>query len=709
MSNNLAQTFYVDPQAVSNSDNIYVTSITLYVKTQPTMGKTVSGMYAPGMQVSLAKTINGVPDPTSVYLNSITRAEYAAINPSPTADVPTTFNFKTPVQLSTGATYAVLIAFDDPGYQLWEAKTGDVILGGSTAFAGVSNFQGQKFNFQNDGTWNPVSSTDICFSVNIAQFTSNTQTVVVADSGVESLSYSSITGTFIGGENVFATNGSYVSAQTISVITGNSTVTGTSTRFLSTFSSNDYIVISTSAGNFIRQVANTPASDTVLYVTEPLPVTNNNARYLKSMIANVYNINQTSNSIILSGSTANSTFYLQTGNTIVGEHSNATATIASVLPITVDQFTPELFITTPSTGYFNPSINFAFVNPSNPSSYTFYSGNDIKFNNNTLTTLPVNSFNGNAAILSRSLEVLSINNGIYQPNAAISDYRSARITLNMGMNLPSSSPIYDSPLLYGERLNLFSSAAILNNDQTNENTTQGNAVSKHITTKVSFNQGQQAENIFAYASAYIPPTTNVAVYAKVYNAKDPDSFNSKDWTLMLPNTQNNGQVSTPGNTQNYVNLSWSLPPYPPTNYTANGTVTVTSGNSTITGINTNFGNSINGVVAGDLVKIYPALFPNTNTYFIGTVLTVNSANSITLDVSTTNTSLVQSNMLVDRLSTPHTAFINPQNSNVVRYYNSSMSQYDAIDSMAFKIVLLGANASSVYPTMNSFQAIGVSA
>ena len=62
----------------------------------------------------------------------------------------------------------------------------------------------------------------------------------------------------------------------------------------------------------------------------------------------------------------------------------------------------------------------------------------------------------------------------------------------------------------------------------------------------------------------------------------------------------------------------------------------------------------------------------------------------------------------DKITEKNSGFINIQNNNVIRYYNSSYSAFDGYKNFAIKIVLLSATEYRV-PHVNDIRAIAVSA
>ena len=77
---------------------------------------------------------------------------------------------------------------------------------------------------------------------------------------------------------------------------------------------------------------------------------------------------------------------------------------------------------------------------------------------------------------------------------------------------------------------------LLNNDVTDEGGNSGNALSKYITRTVVLDDGQDAEDIRVYLSAFLPSNTQVKVYAKLLNASDSGNFEDRPWALLSQHT-----------------------------------------------------------------------------------------------------------------------------------------------------------------------------
>src|SRR5690606_31766079 len=73
---------------------------------------------------------------------------------------------------------------------------------------------------------------------------------------------------------------------------------------------------------------------------------------------------------------------------------------------------------------------------------------------------------------------------------------------------------------------------IVNDDITDEYTRNGAAWSKYVSLPVTLAEGQDAEDIKVFITAYRPVDTNVHVYAKILSGDDPDALYDKMWTKL---------------------------------------------------------------------------------------------------------------------------------------------------------------------------------
>ena len=702
----LAQTFYIDPNAAANSTSVFVTGVDIYLKSKPHTTKNRSGISNPGLHISICDTnLDGSPNFTSIYPESHLDVLYSTSTADTGAATATSLTFNQPIPLASGKKYALRIQAYDPDYNLWTGTAGNPIVGTNTKLGGFSaGFQGALFDYASDGTVTARAASQLKHAIYTAKFTANTATYEYVNEDMEFLTLTGQSSAFIGGDIIF-TKYANVSAQT--VLVNSTTVTGTGTTFLSTFTNGSYISVWGSAANgltvpIVRQVLSV-TNATSLTVAEPYAsawrLSTIASPYFKTQVGVVYYTNQYANTIYLKGSTANSTLRFQAGQVIAGSISSGdmdggiaikgviTATIVSVDNLSVSQVHPEVAVRLPTGGSAKIKHSLARYDGSN---YSLSNSNFINIDN--LKTTSLTNYNG--LIMSRSNEVVNSTN-LYNGKSSVK-----KITIEQAN---TSNGVYTAPYVQDELVGLHVGQYLINNDATNEAHHSGNALSKHITTKLTFDSGKSSEGLFVYLTAFQPAGTSVLAYAKIHNTKDSDAFDDKEWTQLVTVNNTGGQVSTTA-ANNYVEIDFGLPSQPPS-LNVTGVVTTTAASATVTGSATNFGTDI---LVNDVVKIYSSTAPNTN-YFIATVASIANTTQLTLNsLVATNTAINGSGLYIDKITDPYQAFINPQNNNVVRYYGLDLTEYDTFDVAQFKIILLSNNV-NIVPRVNNLQALGVSA
>jgi hypothetical protein len=100
---------------------------------------------------------------------------------------------------------------------------------------------------------------------------------------------------------------------------------------------------------------------------------------------------------------------------------------------------------------------------------------------------------------------------------------------------------------------------IINNDATNEHTRYGNALTKYVSKNVILADGQEAEDLKIFMTAYRPVDTDIKVYVKFQNPEDSEPFDQKLWTEM--EYLNDGQFvrSSPLDVNNYIEYEFGIP------------------------------------------------------------------------------------------------------------------------------------------------------
>jgi hypothetical protein len=99
---------------------------------------------------------------------------------------------------------------------------------------------------------------------------------------------------------------------------------------------------------------------------------------------------------------------------------------------------------------------------------------------------------------------------------------------------PNLSPVIDS-----SRLNSIVVGNIINNTANNEWMEVGDAEMRYMTKPVTLTDGNDAEDLKVFVTAYKPQNTNVYVYARIHNPEDAEGMNLKDWTPLTQLTAAN--------------------------------------------------------------------------------------------------------------------------------------------------------------------------
>jgi hypothetical protein len=266
--------------------------------------------------------------------------------------------------------------------------------------------------------------------------------------------------------------------------------------------------------------------------------------------------------------------------------------------------------------------------------------------------------------------------------------------------------LYTSPYVKKDSLDLMTYTYLINSntDATNEYLNTGNAEAKYISKRITLAEGQNAEDIRVYLTAFRPSGTDVRVFAKIKNVLDPESFDDKNWTELEPVAVTDKNLfSNPSNKRDYVELEYKFREYP-IGTTLVGTVNTTSTSALVNGVSTGFNTDL---AAGNLVKIYNSLFPNN--YHIGIVNNVVNDTSLYLTRGITNTNAIGTGLSIDKISTyKNQAFTNRDNDNVVRYYNGNNTEFDTFKMLAIKIVLVS-DDEFISPIIDNYRAVALSA
>ncbi len=666
----LAQTFYVDKDAVRGADTVFVTSVDLYFQAKPVEGKTRTGISKPGVSIYISR-VNDDGSPSLNILQTYgARVEYDDISVSTTGATATNFAFRQPIPLPTARSYALLLKFDgsDDDFKIWYNKAGQTTTGQSTTSQVASGkVDGSFFKITNGKEMTPERDADLTFKLNIARFTTQNQSYALKNRSYEVLKITSQSGNFRGGEDVYINAAN--ATGTVSFTTTSKTVSGTGTSF--SMAEGDKIVLTDgTAGNTIVRTVSTVTNTTSIILDSYPSYSNASAHYFTTVTGQVFTFNKISDYVILQDVTSNSSMYISAGDSVRGVDSQASATVANVENFGVNAFIPGFNVKLPTGTTATATVSFANSTYGIPTEVTSAIG-ERQF---ITTYAPL--------LVSRSTEVTEQDNTFFSFNATL--------------NFQSDNP-YTSPFVREENLDLFVERFLINNDATNEHTGNGNATSRSISQIINLADDQRAEDLKVYVRAYKPVGSSVKVYAKMRNSDDPETSDVKDWTEM---TLTKDVTSNPANINDRVDLEYTVPFF---NSGTRASGTFTSGSSAL--VNGTSGSVSTDIPVNSVVRLYsPSI---ANVYLVDTVVASDST-SFTLRKSISNTSLQGTGFYVDVISRPNSGFLDVQNDNVFTYFNKALSRFEGYDSFAVKIVLLSNNNVQV-PFVDDLRAIAVSA
>jgi hypothetical protein len=428
--------------------------------------------------------------------------------------------------------------------------------------------------------------------------------------------------------------------------------------------------------------------------------------YSNTVVGSVYLQDKVNNKIYLKDSSANaSASVFAAGQTFIGVDSGATANIVSVDDITIDRVRLKGSLRTPASGSVDTTLKFTQKNTSNVYQFSENVQEKIKINNQQAYNLTAY----NAYILSRSNEVQQAE--LYSNTVNTAYKKSIKAEVDFAVQ---GSGSYMSPFIEGSKLDLYTienrssnTCDVITGGVVIDTEVSGNglATSKHVGSKVQFSNDKFAEDVRMFVVAYRPSGTEIRCYARVHNSKDPEAFDDKAWTP-LEYVQNANKFSSSDNENDFIEFELGLPQFSESANTLLGTFTTALNSNTITVANSGFSNVTSFIANNDVIKIYNPLFPLDN-YQVAVVKEVNST-QITIGGVIETTNVAGSGLKIDKVKYPNIAFNNVNNTNISRYYNSTLAEFDTFDTMQIKVVMLS-NTTYKVPKLDQIQVLGVSA
>lgn len=525
VSDPIAQTFLIPDDA--QNEVIGVDSIDLYFQTKdPYLG----------CEVQIREIVNGYPGPNIVGYGKI-RVPANNINTSANGSIKTRFKFPALIFLKTGRDYCFVVLPDgnNPNYKLWVAEIGGVdVTTGAPIY--TNSGVGVMFTSTNNGAWSAYQREDVKFSINIAKFDPLIARATMTNDDIEFLKIDPISLHSMSiGEKVFqvdslVTANAVVSNNSPSITVSNGALFAINTKYLLTNNTKTkFALINLNAidGNTLTSRVNLKITDSAVSLYS-LKGSGGLYGYLKTYDQSKFELH-------LDKSTANSTVNFTANNWLVGENTWGVANTTQVLNVPFNNIVSKI----------------GTVVPINTELYASYQG----MNNSLIMDASPRRISLNAGenefddvervVLSRSNEITQ-NSGnksvkIYLDLLSMTNKMSPQISLEKNSNIFVH--------------NLINSNA--NNEiYTTEKTEYGTAWNRYISKKAVLEEGQDAEDLNVYVTAYRPPGTTILVYCKLLNNTDPEDFETKLWT---PMQLNNNMYSSRVNKNDFIEFEYIIP------------------------------------------------------------------------------------------------------------------------------------------------------
>ena len=159
----LAETFLIDSNLHPNG--VFLTSVDLFFRAKDA---------SIPITVQIRPVVNGFPHSSAIVPFSEVSLEPSVVNISDTPDpsdagTVTTFAFSSPVHLSGGQEYALVLLSNSNEYLTYIATIGENQLGTEDRIS-AQPYAGSLFRSQNASTWTPDQTSDLMFTLNRALF-----------------------------------------------------------------------------------------------------------------------------------------------------------------------------------------------------------------------------------------------------------------------------------------------------------------------------------------------------------------------------------------------------------------------------------------------------------------------------------------------------------------------------------------------------------
>lgn len=545
-----------------------------------------SGYFATGVDLYFSQKDANLPvaveirevDPTSNLLTNkyvpFSRVYQQAnnINVSTDGSKPTPFLFEAPIYLMDDREYAIVITpvGGSPNYRVWTSRLGE------TDRVTQNRVTGQPSVGMLYASGVPVPEEDLKYRLYIASFDKSTSGMVVTKNeprdyftvansaggklntvGEEVHGPTRLVGTFANTVEMSSAklaNGSLYVQGFVSGATG--TLTSFNGSFLvvknvttaAKFKGGERVRIRTNVGTggISAGTGSIVGNSTGVLTSATTPI-GKVIYYDEVNSANVF-LHLANCSFTNSGVACTSNRMFTPNTYVKGQTNGYTTRIVSINNLQYDLATFQSKFLLPSNTSIRAEGKFATSTSARDASF-------LKININDDT-----EFGSPRYVLSRSNE-----SNTSSSSATMATNRSAEVRYILTSNNKFASPVFD--------LRQLSATTVLNliNSNTDIGSSEdfvisgGRAKARYISKKVVLADGQEAEDLRVYLTAYKPSGSDVHVYYKVLNGEDSDTFDQSRWIPMNRVTDQgftaNAVYSSSSNRNDFLELVYDVPTY----------------------------------------------------------------------------------------------------------------------------------------------------
>lgn len=509
---------YVLPiKAPDNEEGLFLSSVEVFVaEKHPTLGVwfEVREVDAGG-----GITLNQVPFSEKVYTNLQVPISTDGITNG------LTVTFDTPLFLYNNKSYAFVIHpnANNPNYYFWTSRIGEIDVNTGKQVTGRA-YTGTTFTTNNNTIWNLVDQVDITCKWNRASFVSSGN-FEIGNKPKEKLYIQNIVGSIEGfGEPISSGDRLTLSGYSGPTIEVNDLIVGNTSNINAS-------VVNVTAGTYSMANIRYTVGESVL-----VRYASNAAVKGAATIATretgkgfLEYYKETPNLTYLVLDSSNGKFFANDSIFDISDEGSATISRVGNFRYSLVDFEPAIINFTKARQSFEMS---SYSNTGSAQSYTpIDSGENYEFNTEM-------------AVYSRSNEITSL-----------SSNRSNKVRVNMNSSSNYLSPVFD----IGRTQSIIVDNIINANTVGETNASGGNLFNKYISKIVTLAEGQDAEDLKVYLTAYRPPNTDVKVWIKILNGEDSDTMAQKSWIELEKSFGGDISYSSLANKKDFKEYTFNIP------------------------------------------------------------------------------------------------------------------------------------------------------